>query len=507
MQPKAFLTKQWKGERMRNFKQLKTTINMKKLLFVALALLSLNAQAKVRLPHVLGDNMILQQNSDARLWGWTTPEKTVKVTTSWNATATAKADKQGKFLLKVKTPAASYTPLSITFDDGEKLTVSNVLSGEVWVCAGQSNMEMPVKGFGQCPVQGFTDEVINANQFKNIHYVKIPSVMRMEPQEDSEPTEWKAISPSTIGDASATGYFFAQTVQKMLDIPVGLIMANKGGSRVESWLTKENLKKYTDEPLDTMGIVKGHDWDYHRQLVWGNGTFNPILNYTVKGILFYQGCSNVGDPGDRYSERLALLVEQWRKQFALGNIPFYFVEIAPYHYDNVNGDWGAKLREQQYKASKNIPNSGLVCTNDLVYPYEKTQIHPCQKKQVGQRLALLALNETYGQKELWCKSPSFKDMQIKGDTIHIHLTDDYQGISRFEDIQGFEVAGEDRVFHPATAIHFWQPGGGYWDETVAIHSDEVKQPVALRYCFKNFQLGNLKNAAGLPLFPFRTDAW
>ena len=482
---------------------------MKKFLltaFVAVAMAS--AQAKVTLPYVMGNNMILQQQTEARLWGKTTA-KEVKVTTSWdNEVYTAKASKNGDFIVKVKTPKASYTPLSITFDDGDQLTLSNILAGEVWVCAGQSNMEMPVKGFGNCPVEGYNDAVVTANEYKGVHYVKIPSVMRVEPQWNSEPTEWKEVSPQTVGEASATGYFFAQVLNKTLDVPIGLIMANKGGTRVESWLTKENLKKYTKEPTDSAGIVAFKpEWDYHRAMLWGNGTFNPILNYTVRGIIYYQGCSNVGDPGDQYSECMKILVDQWRGQFGLGEIPFYFVEIAPYHYDNVDADNGARLREQQYKASQIIPNSGLVCTNDLVYPYEPAQIHPAQKKPVGQRLAYLALNKTYGLTAVGCMSPSFKDMRVTGDIVDIHLANDLGAISRFEDIQGFELAGEDRVFHPAKAEHFWQPGGGYWDETIRLSSPEVKKPVAIRYCFKNFQIGNLKNAAGLPLFPFRTDNW
>jgi sialate O-acetylesterase len=142
-----------------------------------------------------------------------------------------------------------------------------------------------------------------------------------------------------------------------------------------------------------------------------------------------------------------------------------------------------------------------------VYPYEPAQIHPAQKKPVGQRLAYQALNKTYGLTAVGCMSPSFKDMRVTGDIVDIHLANDLGAISRFEDIQGFELAGEDRVFHPAKAEHFWQPGGGYWDETIRLSSPEVKKPVAIRYCFKNFQIGNLKNAAGLPLFPFRTDNW
>ena len=382
----------------------------------------ISVNAKVRLPHLVSDNMIIQQQTDVRLWGWAKPGRTVVATTSWsNQRAETKADKQGRWLLTVRSPKASYEPLSITFDDGDgKLIINNVLAGEVWVCAGQSNMEMPVKGFGNCPVKDYNKEIITASRPYQVRSAKIPSIMRMTPQEDAD-TEWRQCSPQTVGEFSATGYFFAKTVNQALDIPIGLIEANKGGSRVESWLTKENLQKYTSEPTDSDGIVNfKKEWDYHRALVWGNGTFNPILNYTVKGILYYQGCSNVGDPGDQYSERLKLLVEQWRSQFNLGDIPFYFVEIAPYHYDNVDADWGAKLREQQYKASKLIPNSALVCTNDCVYPYETTQIHPAQKQKVGERLAYLALNKTYGFDKVICESPSFKDMQVKGDTVMLH---------------------------------------------------------------------------------------
>ena len=478
----------------------------KKLLMIVFGLLGIvTTQAKVRLPHILADNMVLQQNTEARLWGWAKPGKTVRVTVSWSdATYTAKTGSDGRWMVKVQTPVASYTPLSITFDDGEPVTLRNILAGEVWVCAGQSNMEMPVKGFWQCPVKDYNHWVIEAARHQEVRSVKIPSIMRSEPQDDAL-CEWKVCSPATVGDFSATGYFFARQLHEALGIPVGIIEANKGGSRVESWLTKENLQQFTSDPTDSAAIAKKWPTDYLRSMLWGNGTFNPILNFTVKGILFYQGCSNVGDPGDQYSERLKLLVSQWRKQFALGEIPFYFVEIAPYHYDDVNGTNGAMLREQQQKAQKIIPNSWLVCTNDLVYPYEYTQIHPAQKQQVGERLAYTALNRDYGMEEVRYKSASFKDMNIKNDTVFIHLQDNYYTEAPFEDIQGFEIAGADKVFHPAKARHFWQPGGGYWDEAIILYSPEVKKPVAVRYCFRNFQIGNVKNGGNLPLFPFRTD--
>lgn len=473
----------------------------KTILMMALAAFATSAGARVRLPHLLGDGMIVQQQTDVRLWGWDKPGTTVKATTSWSdQTATAKTDKNGRWILTVRTPKAGYTPLSITFDDGDgTTTLKDVLAGEVWVCAGQSNMEMPLRGFDNCPVEGYNNEVVNAAQYKGIHYVKIPSVMSMQPLDDAN-CQWQTISPTTVGDCSATGYFFAQTVNRALDIPVGLILANKGGTRVESWLDADNLKKYTDESLDSMTNVKKYPGDYLRPLVWGNGTFSPILNFTVKGILFYQGCSNVGAPGDQYSQRLKLLVEQWRRDFKLGQIPFYFVQIAPYYNGDVNGTAGPLLREQQLKASKIIPNSDIVCTEDLVYPYETQQIHPTMKKPVGQRLAYIALHHDYGMASLMCESPQFKEMTISNDTCFVRLTNDYRAISRYEDIQGFEVAGADKVFHPAKAFYDWNKG-------LCITSPEVKAPVAVRYCFHNFQLGNVANGGGLPLFPFRTDNW
>ena len=258
-------------------------MNKKFFSLAAFALITLGAQAKVKLPHILGDNMVIQQNSEANLWGWDKPGTVVKVTTSWSSQKySVKTGKDGKWAVKVLTPKASYTPLSITFDDGDQTTLNNILAGEVWVCAGQSNMEMPVKGFGNCPVKGYNKAVVRANQYKGVHYVKIPSVMSSKPLDDAN-CEWKVISPETVGDASATGYFFAQVVNKALNVPVGLVMANKGGSRVESWLDRDYLKKNTKEDLDSIKMTKNpkFKWDFLYPLLWGNGTFHPILNYSI----------------------------------------------------------------------------------------------------------------------------------------------------------------------------------------------------------------------------------
>lgn len=465
--------------------------------------------SKVRLPNIIGNNMIIQQQADVQLWGWDKPEKEVQVMVSWDKEIYKTVTNQkGKWSVRVRTPEASYTPLSISFNDGETVTIHNVLAGEVWVCTGQSNMEIPLRGFNNCPIEGYNDAIIQAANQKSIHYVKIPSRMSMKPLDDAQ-CQWKIINQQTVSECSAIGYYFASLLQKSLNIPIGLVMANKGGTRVESWLDQGNLTKYTQEPLDSMKIVSQYPKDYLRPLLWGNGTFYPILNYTVKGILFYQGCSNVGAPDNQYSERLKLLVEQWRRDFNQGQLPFYFVQIAPYFQNNDgdNGIVGALLREQQLKASQMIPNSELVCTNDCVYPWERTQIHPCQKKPVGERLAYIALNHLYGFQHIWAESPSYQEMTTRNDTCFVVLKNLYGGISRLEDIKGFEMAGDDKIFHPANASFSWIVINGKRTASVAVTSTLVEHPVAVRYCFRNFQLGNLKNNAGLPLFPFRTDNW
>ena len=473
---------------------------------MATAAIAVGGHAKVKLPHLVSDGMVIQHSSDVRLWGWDKPGKKVTVTTSWSdETAQATTGKDGRWLVSVKSPAASFTPLEITFDDGEKTTVKNVLAGEVWVCAGQSNMEMTVRGFDMCPVVDYNNEVLDAAD--GIRSAKIPSRMSTTPLDDAD-TSWRISSAHTVSGFSATGYFFAKTLRKALNMPIGLIETNKGGSRVESWLDEDNLKKYTKEDLDSATMKNRFKWDFHYPLLWGNATFHPILNYTVKGIIYYQGCSNVGDPAGQYTERLKMLVEQWRRDFKEGDIPFYFAQIAPYVYgDGIEGTSGAKLREQQYNASKVIPNSGIVCTNDLVYPYEKGQIHPAQKQQVGQRLAYQALNKTYGFKDIICESPVYKSMIIQDGAAYISFDNLANGYSRWEDIEGFEIAGADKKFHKATAVKYWAPGNDPRNETICVSSPEVKAPVAVRYCFKNFEIGNLKNQGGLPLIPFRTDNW
>ncbi|MCR5547584.1 MAG: sialate O-acetylesterase [Bacteroidales bacterium] len=461
---------------------------------------SLCLDAKVRLPNALGDGMMLQQECDAALWGWTEKGRTVRVSVSWSRERySAKADAEGKFMLKVKTPSASFTPHTIVFNDGEKVTVSDVIVGDIWICGGQSNMGMPLAGYTDCPVEGYGQAMVDAVNSGGVRYLKVPPRMSMTPEEDAE-CRWKGCSPSTVGYCDAIPYFFGSLLYRTLGIPIGLVEANMGGTCVESWLDEENLRAHTDEPLDgkAIGTIRPEEM---RPLVWGNGTFWPIRNYTARGIIWYQGESNIGHAREEYPARLALLTAQWREGIGRGdNVPFYYVEIAPHSYDDPDGTGAALMRETQFSAMAVIPNSSMICTNDCVYDWEINQIHPSQKRKVGERLALVALNKTYGMSEIECESPRFREMKTEGSRVRVYLDNASGGLYRSENLTGFELAGEDRVFHPATARRIF-------GDCIELSAPQVGEPVAVRYCFRNFQLGNVANTAGLPLYPFRTDKW
>ena len=475
---------------------------MKKLLFTLFLLLgALAVDAKVKLPALVSDNMLLQQQTDARLWGWAEPGATVRVTPSWDGqTVSCQADAQGRWLVSLKTPAASYTFYDITIDDGEPLTLKGVLVGEVWLASGQSNMQMPLKGFGGCCVKNGVDEVIRSADYPAIRFFTVSTEQAYEPQEDCK-GRWEVPSVHTAAEFSATAWFFATSLEKALRVPVGIIVSAYGGSKVESWLSREILEGYPDVDLSREAIERC-DPPYERPLLMYNAMIWPIRNYTFKGIIWYQGESNVG-AHKTYAQRLATMVDLWRGDFGLGEIPFYFVEIAPYDYDSpVQDGKGAYLREAQFKAQALIPNSAMVSTNDAVETYERHNIHPRNKDVVGHRLSYLALNLTYGLKQINCFGPQYKSWQAKGNKAWVAFDNLQMGICRNYDLRGFEVAGEDRVFYPADKVWLhWQTN------EMVISSEKVAHPVAVRYGFGDFLPGTMIGGNELPTIPFRTDDW
>ncbi len=475
---------------------------MKKSILAAIALLSvMTCTAKVRPSALIGDNMVLQQNSDARIFGDADPGSQVSVTPSWNGkTYTTCTDRTGKWSLAVETPAGSFTKHSITITDGDPITIDNVLIGEVWLASGQSNMQMPLKGFPGCCTLGGYDEIASSrSEADKVRFFTVPLTQSYQPV-DTVAAAWTVPSPETAPEYSALAWHFAKRMSNVLDVPVGIVSAAYGGAKVESWLPREILETYPDvslDPKDIEPIVH-----YHRPMLMYNAMFNPIKNYTYKGIIWYQGCSNVATY-QTYADRLTTMVKDWRDEIGIGDIPFYAIEIAPYEY----GDPGEKgkaplLREAQWKAVEMIPNSGMISINDLVEPHERFNIHPGNKAAAGKRLCDLVLNKTYGRQQFPCVSPRYKNHRFENGAAWVAIDSPSDGICRNYDIKGFEVAGPDKIFHPADSVWLhWQTN------EMVVSSKAVPEPVAVRYCWRDFLPGNLHAGNYLPLIPFRTDDW
>lgn len=473
----------------------------KTLTILSLAMIATGGSAKVRPSAMIGDNMVLQEKAHARIFGEADPGSTVVVTPSWNNMPyTTTTDRTGKWCLAIDTPEGSFDKHSITISDGEPLTVSNVLVGEVWLASGQSNMQMPLKGFPGCCTEGGYDEIASArDEADKIRFFTVPLTQSYTPV-DTVNASWAVPSPETAPEFSALAWHLAKRMSNVLDVPVGIVSAAYGGAKVESWTPRELLETYPDVSLDPKDIEPMVH--YLRPMLMYNAMFVPIKDYTYKGILWYQGCSNVSTY-QTYAERLEAMVKHWRDEIAIGDIPFYCVEIAPYEYGDPSEKGKAPLlREAQRKAVERIPNSGIICTNDLVKPYERFNIHPSDKAAAGKRLCDLVLNKTYDKKQFPVDSPRYKSHRFKDGAAWVAIDSPCDGICRNYDIHGFEIAGPDKIFHPADSVWLhWQTN------EMVISSKAVPQPVAVRYGWRDFLPGNLHAGNYLPLIPFRTDDW
>lgn len=482
---------------------------MKQKLLGLIALLAIGGQqavtAKVKLPHVLASNMVLQQDSNVKLWGKAKPNAKLSVKTSWdNKTYKTTVANDSTWLVTVKTPKADNKAYQIVFNDGEKTQLDNILMGEVWFCSGQSNMEMPMRGFDRQPLRGTNAIIAKQKPTTPIRMFitdsKKGSWFRQfskTPQADCY-GEWLDNRPENVSVTSAAAYFFATYLQDVLDTPVGLIVSTLGGAKVEPWTSREAISQFKDIKLDILNNDKKPNI-WQDPCVLYNAKIAPFLNYNIKGFLWYQGESNRNN-ADQYRYLMEAFVKDLRGKWGLGELPFYFVQIAPYRYGNPDATDAAKLREVQALNAKEIPNSGMVCTLDIGAP---NFIHPVDKETVGTRLALLALGQTYGRKGFGYLTPTYKSMEKKDGKIYINMDNaPYGGVCpMWTSLKGFEIAGEDKVFHPAFAE--------VEEKTcrLAVSSKDVPNPVAVRYCYHNYAEASVFNLYGLPLAPFRTDNW
>lgn len=451
-------------------------------------------QAKLKVASILGDNMVLQRNTEVKLWGKAEPNQKIIIKTDWNKTTlNTVANEKGKWMVKVKTTEAG-GPFTISVVSGkEKVLLKNILLGEVWLCSGQSNMEMIISGKIDQPVNGSNDFLTESDN-SNIRLFTVKKAS-METPQDTCTGNWEVASSISVAQFSAVGYLYAKQLQRILNVPVGMICSSWGGSRVEAWMSKETLSNYPEALKQT---TQEKTQIQNRASRLYNGMILPIINYTIKGAIWYQGEGNIVNYKD-YASLQASMVANWRNSFGIGEFPFYFVQIAPYSYGNSKAINSALQRDEQLKSMSLIPNSGMISTFDIG---EEKSIHPAEKNVVAKRLSYWALSKTYGLKGISYQSPTFKSLSIKDSVVCVDFDNADNGLSSFgKEVECFEIAGSDSIFYPAKmSINKKQ---------ACVWSTQVKMPVVVRYGFCNFPktTGYLYNTAGLPVSSFRTDNW
>ena len=453
---------------------------------------------------VFKDHMVLQRETEAVIWGTGVPGKKVSVMGTWdNKVYRVSSDKDGKWQTKMKTPKAG-GPYQVHVGDGKKeITLNDVLLGDVWICGGQSNMQWKMRGFG---VNHWKEDVQKA-KLPMIRLCDVPQVLGLEEQ-DNVSASWKVCSPNSVMTFSAVGYFFGSRLHKELNVPIGLISTNWGGSSAEAWASEEVLRKqfpefksafakYPGQLQEGGATYRGKNkprWLNQRSpSACYNSMIKPLLPFSCRGVIWYQGESNVKAP-EQYQTLFPAMIQDWRDRWGQGDLPFYFVQIAPFHY-KTNPMSAAFLREAQGMALS-LPNTGMVVTMDIGDP---TNIHPKVKKPVSERLALLALKHTYGKSELIASGPVYSEQKIKGKKIRLSFTEIGGGLASRdgEPLTHFTIAGSNGKFVPANA----EIDG----DTIVVQSPQISKPKAVRFGWGSADMPNLMNKEGLPASSFRTD--
>ncbi|MCK5173333.1 MAG: sialate O-acetylesterase, partial [Planctomycetes bacterium] len=447
------------------------------LLVVLICVFSQMAFADVRLPSVIDSRMVLQQGSDARIWGWAEPGEKVSISASWKRNARATAGKDGKWLAKIQTPKAG-GPYTITVKGNNTITLENVLLGEVWVCSGQSNMQWSLKN-----TEDAEKHIVEAN-FPNIRLFKVTRAVASEPQEDCE-GNWAECSPETVAGFSAVAYYFGRKLYEELDVPIGLIHSSWGGTPAEAWTRKEYLEKddvlkpiLERHKLKIENLPNAEKWFPKKYKEWQqqaeeakakgkrvpkapekpternqrdpsslyNGMIAPLIPYGIKGAIWYQGEANVIRSW-QYRKLFPTMITNWRKDWKQGNFPFYYVQLAPFNYGEERPS--EELREAQFM-TLSLAKTGMAVTMDIGDP---TNIHPTNKLDVGKRLALWALAKDYGMKKLVYSGPLYKSKKIERDKIRLSFNHVGSGlISTGGELTHFTIAGSDKEFVDAKAV-------------------------------------------------------
>ena len=468
----------------------------------------LSTHAEVKLPAIFSDGMVMQQQTNANLWGTATPHKKVTVTTSWNGKQyAATADKNGAWKLTVATPEAG-GPYTVTFDDGTKKTLNNILIGELWLCSGQSNMEMPMKGFKNQPVENANMDILHSKN-PQIRLFTVKRTSTFTPQNDVIGS-WKEANPVSVRDFSATAYYFGRLVNEILDVPVGLVVAAWGGSACEAWMTADWLKAFPEAKIpQTETDIKSKN---RTPTVLYNGMLHPLIGMTMKGVIWYQGeadanSSKITMPA--YTKAMESMVSDYRTVFNDDSLPFMYVQLAA--FDNPGGEYAA-MREAQfnYMIGKNTTNGkpenvGMAVITDNTDNIK--DIHPRNKSEVGRRLSLWARKLVYNEENLEYTGPIFKAVEqvtTEDGTKALKITfEDYSVMNglKLKDntLVGMTLAGDDKEFKTVSGYELADD-----NKSIIVWSDDISEPKYVNYGYYKLPTdATLFNNDDLPASAFR----
>ena len=447
--------------------------------------------ATLALPAIFGNNMVMQRDQPLPIWGRDRAGTTITVTLAGNS-ATTRTGANGQWMVEM--PAMREKgPHRLQVVGTTKLEITGILVGEVWLCSGQSNMEWLVK-----KSRNAEHEIANANH-PQIRHIKITHTATATAQDDVLSIGWQVCKPATVSDFTATGYFFGRHLQRELDVPIGLIGSNWGGTKIEPWTPPAgfrhvaSLREIADNLKDYPKTKENGEVNHQSATALYNGMIHPLLPFAIRGVIWYQGESNLTD-GMSYYDKMQALIHGWRRAWHNDSLPFYFVQLAPFRY---KGDAKAlpKLWEAQSMALA-IPHTGMAVTIDIGDP---TDIHPINKQDVGKRLALWALAKTYRRKNIVYSGPLYKSHQIVENRIHVSFLHVGGGLVSRDDkpLTHFEISGPDGKFVTATAK--------IESNQVVVHAASVKHPTAVRFAWDQEAEPNLSNQEGLPAPAFRTN--
>jgi len=464
---------------------------MKKLFpLIVFILLFSSLYGKIRMPNIFADNMVLQRNATVKLWGWANPGEKITLTAEWQeAPVTSVADASGKWLIKVKTTNAG-GPYKISVKGENEITFSNVLLGEVWICSGQSNMEFTIKMFGGWD-KNFKNEKEDflKNDYSKIRFMQVEKATSAAPL-DTCKAKWMIPDLDNTENFSATAFFYGKELYNKLKVPIGLVSTNWGGTPAEAWTEKSYLEKDNDLQY-YLKLPLGGEPNQPAKLY--NAMINPLINYTIRGAIWYQGEANV-DNANLYTKLFATMIKSWRDKWQLGDFPFYFVQIAPYNYGD-NEQSSAYLREAQLQILPVVKNIGMASTMDIGNPND---IHPTNKSEVGRRLALWAFAKTYNEKVSAFSGPVYKSYKAEGNKIRINFDYAQSGLEvKGNKLTGLKIADKSMKFVDAD----YEIKGG----SLFAFNKDIAKPAAVRFAFTNTDSSSLYNKEGLPASSFRTD--